>query len=340
MDRFLSLQDIQSSVSKLASSLTAKDLLAAFGVASASLTALRVASFFWMYLRPSKLSRFHHGKEPYALITGASDGIGLDLAEELCAKGFNIILHGRNSTKLNAVKSHLSSKYPSLSFKILVADVVNFPSDQYENLIAPIKDLNITILVNNVGGTGGVTKIPARTFASQPHETLDALLDFNVRFMIHLTKSILPTLMRSEPALIIQQGSLAALGVPYLQTYSGTKGFLKSWSRALDVELKYGEKRDIEILHLDIGNVSTPENNPGPTDLMKPDSKTLAKAIVRRVGCGSWTVAPYFWHAVLMKMISGLGDIGGKMSIDIVRPMVGKELEYTAGFQAEGRKDK
>lgn len=72
---------------------------------------LKFLRFVYLYTRPSSLKRYHYGHDgspPWALVTGASDGIGLGFAHELAHRGFNVILHARNATKLEGVNSQLS----------------------------------------------------------------------------------------------------------------------------------------------------------------------------------------------------------------------------------------
>jgi 17beta-estradiol 17-dehydrogenase / very-long-chain 3-oxoacyl-CoA reductase len=263
-----------------------KGILAGLGLAIASYSTFSVLSALSIYFLPSKISTYHHGSSPYALITGASDGIGLALASEFSSRGFNIILHGRNASKLRAVALHLSSKHPQRHYEVLVADAATFPptAEAYTELLEPVKHLNITILVNNVGNVGGVTNRSIRTVADWSDSETEALMNLNVMFTLHLTRAMLPHLQLHEPACIVNCGSVAAAGIPYLAHYSGMKAFLKSWSRALSIELKVGERRDIEVLHAEIGEVGTPSNPGGANTGLKVDAATFAKAWVDRMG--------------------------------------------------------
>lgn len=91
---------------------------------------------------------------PWALVTGASDGIGVGFAEELASQGFNVILHGRNAEKLQTVSETLQAQFPGRKFKILVLDAVQDAGnvDKIQAALAEFKDLNLKVLINNVGG--------------------------------------------------------------------------------------------------------------------------------------------------------------------------------------------
>lgn len=78
------------------------------------------ASFIlWLYfLRPSQLHKYRDSElSSWALVTGASDGIGLELARELLAQGFNVLVHGRNETKLEGVKRSLWSSIRNVQWR-------------------------------------------------------------------------------------------------------------------------------------------------------------------------------------------------------------------------------
>lgn len=131
--------------------------LAAVGSIWASYQLYRLANFTWYhFLRPSALNKYKEGVigSPWALVTGASDGIGVGFAEELAWQGFNVILHGRNAEKLQTVSETLQAQFPGRKFKILVLDAVQDAGnvDKIQAALAEFKDLNLKVLINNVGG--------------------------------------------------------------------------------------------------------------------------------------------------------------------------------------------
>jgi len=318
----------------------AKGVLAGLGLICASYSTIRVLSALALYSLPSRVSTYHHGPGPWALITGASDGIGLGIAEELSRQGFNIILHGRNEGKLNAVSSHLGSKFPERQYRLLVADAATFPptSSAYTELLAPVKDLNITVLVNNVGNVGGVTNKSIRSVADWPDDEVEALMNINVTFTLHLTRALLPILQQHEPALIINCGSVAAAGLPYLAHYSGMKAFLKAWSRGLGIELK-AEGHNIEVLHAEIAEVTTP-SNPGSGVPFKTDAATFAKALVSRAGWNHGSVTAYWQHLMLSRVFAAMPEWMFAMSMgSMMRQMSKEEVVRVDQFKWDRKKD-
>lgn len=68
-----------------------------------------------------------------SFLTGATSGLGLSLTSELCSRGFNVILHGRNPEKLEKVRSELAAKFPDRQLDIVVLDAARcFSPDRYE----------------------------------------------------------------------------------------------------------------------------------------------------------------------------------------------------------------
>lgn len=336
--------DIRQRVLRSATNLftpDAKGIFAGSGFLWLSLATLRVLPALAIYLLPSRVNRYQHAAGSWALITGSSDGIGFALAEELSRRGFNVILHGRNPDKLAAVSSNLSAKFPNRNYKVLVADAAAFPrtAEAYEELLQPIKDLNITILVNNVGNVGAVTERPIKPLSEWPHDELDTLVNINLTFTLHITKAMLPILQRHQPSLIVNVGSVAAAGLPYLETYSGTKAFLKSWSRGLGIELNIGEKRDIEVLHVEVGEVSTP-SNPMPGVAFKTDATTFSKALVDKMGWKLGSVTAWWGHLMFSRVLPAMPEwLFGKTMGPMMRGRSMRDLPRVDHFKWDRKKD-
>jgi 17beta-estradiol 17-dehydrogenase / very-long-chain 3-oxoacyl-CoA reductase len=267
----------------------------------------RFSSFTWYhFLRPYNLSKYKKGGkgEPWALVTGASDGIGVGFAEELASQGFNVILHGRNEQKLQGVKARLLSEYPGRKFEILILDAIADAgnTDKMATALSEFKDLNIKILINNVGGVAG-GKPAFRKFREQGPDIIDAWIDINLRFATQFTRQLLPTLIANQSALIINIGSGAAdAPSPWIAVYSGTKAFNKSWSRSLAVEL-LDEGHDIDCHAITVGPTATSRLGL-VASMTQPTPRTLARSSLGYAGTGVRDVAAYWGHDYLMYIFS------------------------------------
>jgi 17beta-estradiol 17-dehydrogenase / very-long-chain 3-oxoacyl-CoA reductase len=129
------------------------DFFALLGTAIFFYHLLKLADFVWFYfLRPSDgYKKYQRGPQPYAVITGATDGIGKSLAKDLYRKGFNVIVHGRNEKKLKATVEEIKALREDGTVEFFIADAT-CPTVDYAGIAKRFDDLNVTLLVNNVGG--------------------------------------------------------------------------------------------------------------------------------------------------------------------------------------------
>lgn len=281
--------------------------LAAIGGLWASYQLYKLSSFTWYhFLRPYNLSKYKKGGkgEPWALVTGASDGIGFGFAEELASQGFNVILHGRNEQKLQGVKQQLLSQWPERKFEILILDAIKDAGDS-EKMAAALtkyKDHNLKILINNVGGVAG-GKPTFRKFNEMSPELIDGWIDINLRFATQFTRQVLPILITNQSALIINISSGAAdAPSPWIAVYSGTKAFNKSWSRSLAVEL-LDEGHDIDCHAIIVGPTATSRLGLDAS-MTQPTPRKLAQSSLGYAGTGVRDVAAYWGHDWLMYVFS------------------------------------
>ena len=114
---------------------------------------LKLADLVWFYfLRPSGgYKKYQQGPQSYAVITGATDGIGKSLAKDLYRKGFNVIVHGRNEKKLQATVEEIKALREDGTVESFIADATS-PSVDFAGIAKRFDDLNVTLLINNVGG--------------------------------------------------------------------------------------------------------------------------------------------------------------------------------------------
>lgn len=168
----------------------------------------------------------------YALITGASKGIGKSMALQLAKSGYNLLLVARGQDELDQL-----SKTLQLEFKV---NVYYFVTDLSEAGAAPkvanwCKSIRVplSILINNAGyGLWGKFE------DTDIHAQLN-MLDLNIRTVVELTHLLLPVLKIQEKAFVLNISSVAAYqAVPTLSLYAASKAFILSFSRGLRYELK------------------------------------------------------------------------------------------------------
>ena len=152
--------------------------LATVGTLWAARQTYDLASFLYVQLlHENTLSRFANSesKASWALITGASDGIGKGFAEELCQRGFNVILHGRNESKLNRLKDELLKQWPERELRTLVLDATADARDgaKMDAAARSLNNINLTVLASGLyvhcGGlllTTSQCVLPSNTYSS------------------------------------------------------------------------------------------------------------------------------------------------------------------------------
>lgn len=166
------------------------------------------------------------------LITGASSGIGYELAREFAKHGHDLVLVAPVEPELRDVASRLSSEY-GVAVKPIAEDLRREAAadDLFAQLAA--SGMSVEILVNNAGlGRRG-------HFWEVPLEDDISMIRLNIEAGVRLTKRFLPSMMFNERGRILNTASIAGFEPgPMLAVYHATKAFMLSWSEALATELK------------------------------------------------------------------------------------------------------
>lgn len=282
--------------------LTAEYVLLCIGTVATVPLFYRLLSFVHLYfIQPSKLPRYlHAGENTYALVTGASDGIGVELVRQLLARGFNVILHGRNLDKLSRIQQDLSKQFPSRRTAIIAA-TADDPLNSVPKIEKLVRDIekqggHLTVLINNVGGTlmYGPTY---RSLEEIPYDTVEKEIALNLRFPTLLTKTLLPVLKSNKPSLIINVGSYAGdYCGPWLSIYASSKAFNHAFSMVLTSEMR-ASNTDIEVLGTLVAQVLSASNFDRPSFAVLT-SEECARDILNRVGCGKRLVTASWRHCV------------------------------------------
>jgi short-subunit dehydrogenase len=168
----------------------------------------------------------------YALVTGASKGIGKAIATNLAARGFNVLLVARSEDLLQQEAARIAAQYPvSTDWLALDLSTAEAPQNVYDWCRA--KGYTVQALVNNAGyGLSG----PFEKYSPQEYVNMMTL---NMTALVALTRLFLPHLRAQPHAYILNVASSAAYqAVPGLSTYAATKAFVLLFSRGLHQELR------------------------------------------------------------------------------------------------------
>jgi len=167
----------------------------------------------------------------WALITGASAGIGMELARLLAADGTNLVLSARRRDRLEQLAGELAGKN-GVKVEVCVADlaVPSAPNEIFN--FTETKRLTVDLLVNNAGfgAYGEFHKVP---LARQLE-----MVQVNVAAVVHLTHLYLPQMVaRRNGDILIVASTAAFQGVPYISAYAATKSFDLLFAEALAEEV-------------------------------------------------------------------------------------------------------
>ncbi|MBR2647025.1 MAG: SDR family NAD(P)-dependent oxidoreductase [Clostridia bacterium] len=170
-------------------------------------------------------------KKGYALITGATGGLGKAFVFETAERGYDLILTGRSEEKLRVLKAETQAKYSALDIRVYAADLSSL--DDRKSLYAGIErdGLKISLLVNVAGADiqKGLMEYTQEKIAFQTRVNFEAAVS-TCRFAIE---------NKAKKLHIVNISSVSGIyPMPYFAIYSATKGALTSFSTALREEMK------------------------------------------------------------------------------------------------------
>ncbi|OTA96465.1 hypothetical protein M434DRAFT_8908 [Hypoxylon sp. CO27-5] len=316
------------------------NLLSAVGLFTTIYILVKALFLFRTYTCSSQLLRYAHpsrdGEHPWAMVTGSSDGIGLAFVRELASHGFNVVLHGRNGSKLFKVFLELQNSFPERSFKFVVADAnkvactncLKTPRSEesdgqgpldFASIREALDGINLTVLINNVGGNPiPPVFVPLKDRAE---DWVTENVSLNALFPLHLTRTLLPNLLQNAPALLINVSTMADQGLPLLATYSASKQFLIALTSTLHLEMLMEHRgKEVEVLCIRTGRVTDVVGYKEPPSFFVPDTKTFAKASLAHAGHGRGIVIGYWTHA-LQYLMAGLmpSFVAEKVMVSVMR---------------------
>jgi len=259
-------------------------------------------------LTGQNLKRFGAKRGAWAVVTGATDGIGKEFAYQLGKAGFNVFLVARNKETLAQTASEIETKY-KVSAATHSIDFAIADDAAYGAFTAAVANMNIGVLVNNVGKSHAMPGYLVDT----PLDEIKDIVSINVNATLRVTYAILPGMIQRKQGLILNIGSMAgAVPSPMLATYSGTKAFLSTFSSALGEEVR---KHNVVVEHLNTYFVVSKLSKIRKPSLMVPKPGPYVAAVLGKVGlaCGAAysgrpnTSSPYWSHALLDYIITLVG---------------------------------
>jgi len=239
-------------------------------------------------------------RNKWALVTGASAGIGKALAEELAAGGTHLVLTARRRERLEELAQALRSKH-GVQVEIIVADLAEREAPEKIFAFTQEKKIAIELLVNNAG-FGQYGEVPD----VETKRLLD-MVQVNCGAVVHLTRLFLPGMVaRRRGDVLILASTASFQAVPYISTYAATKAFDLLFAEGLAEEMK---PHGIRVCALCPGSTESEFHVVAGQEKFMRGAETAEK--VARTGLQALAAGKSY-------VISGLGNYLGAQSQRIV----------------------
>lgn len=278
-----------------------RDILALIGALYATKLFLKVSYSCFNVIKVYVLPKLWYTRDfkskygSWAVVTGASEGIGKSYALELAKRKMNVVLISRSYSKLEKVAAEIMNKY-KVKTKLITADLNLLES--YDQIEAELKDLEVGVLVNNVG----IMYDRLQYFLTVESERLKQIINLNIMSTVLMTRLLLPNMVQREKGAIINVSSGSCVQpTPCMTAYSAAKKYVDVFSQALNYE--YGSK-GIVIQSVQPFYVSTRMTKFIQPNLFVPSADSYVDHALRTL---SWTARTHgYWSHGLMGFVGSL----------------------------------
>lgn len=257
---------------------------------------VRLARFCWRhFLRPNTNLPARYGVGTWAIVTGATSGIGREYAMELAKQGFHVVLIARTKEHLQQLSQELEKMYKIKTYAFPL-DASTATEIQIQSLIHFFKEKKVSLLINAVGVHN---RIRCNVDEMNSKE-MERIIRVNCTFTVLLTSKVIPLLKinaQSKRSAILNIGSLTSSSpMAKLSTYAGTKAFIQHWNRCLAAEMS---PFNIDVLCVKPGLTATPMSGIKTTSFAVADARHIATKALGMLGIQTKTVLPYWPHALM-----------------------------------------
>ena len=191
------------------------------------------------------MNKFFDKYGPWALITGASKGIGLEYSRQIAEKGLNVVLVARSENRLKQLAGSIETDY-AVETKIVAVDLTEAAG--IARLQEVTADLVIGLLVNNAG------REDSGPFLQIPIDDALKTIDLNIKVPLQLTRHFAANMqVRKKGGILIMSSIVAFQGVPNIANYAASKAY--------DLVLAEGLAAELELSNIDVLSI-----NPGLPD--------------------------------------------------------------------------
>ncbi|GAA4830140.1 SDR family oxidoreductase [Algivirga pacifica] len=227
-----------------------------------------------MALSKKRIATLKSNYNELVLITGATSGIGKELAYQLGEAGFDLLITGRRKELLDQIQQEINSQY-GVNVTTLPGDLAK--KEDVEALQHHLNQYQVGIAILNAGyGTGG-------ELLEMDYSLLENMLDLNCRAVLQLSHFLGNQFKKEGKGALVLLSSLVSFqGTPYMTNYGATKAYVQSLAEGLAYELR---PHRVDVLSVTPGPVKTGfENRAGMDFNIGDDSKKVATDIIQAIG--------------------------------------------------------
>jgi short-subunit dehydrogenase len=209
----------------------------------------------------------------WAIVTGASSGIGVEFAKQIAAKGLNIVLVARRKNRLEAVATELEHNY-KISTKVVECDVAE---DGFHQIILDAtKDLDVGLLVNNAG-----INCEGQFFRGDLARN-QQMIQINVKAPFTLAYEYGKQFVAKGKGGIIFTSSTSAFNAhPYLSHYAATKAYILSLAESMNYELK---SKNVDVIALCPGMTKSEMTRGMKDNMMLMEAQPVVETALNNLG--------------------------------------------------------
>ncbi|CAD7940595.1 unnamed protein product [Amoebophrya sp. A120] len=249
----------------------------------------------WTYIcffRPGKDLKKCYGE--WAVVTGATDGIGKAIAQELSKQGMKVVLLSRTLSRLEETQKELRGESA-----VCVVDFSNYDDAARAKVAAVLKGKDVGLLVNNVG----ISYDHPAFFHEVEKDRQEQLISLNVTATTRMTADCLPAMLEKKKGAVVNIASISGVSSsPLLTQYSATKAYVIRLTEGLSAEY---EKKGIHFQCQYPHFVTTKLAKLRKPSLTIASPNAYAKAAVRAIGYDT-LISPYWSHYVCAELLAKL----------------------------------
>ncbi|XP_017795815.1 PREDICTED: very-long-chain 3-oxoacyl-CoA reductase-like [Habropoda laboriosa] len=233
----------------------------------------------------------------WAVITGATSGIGKAYVEQFASKGLDIVLVARSQSKLEEVSAEIKQRY-GVDVRTVEADLTEGQA-VYSKVAKATEELELAVVVNNAGASYDHPDL----FTNISEERLATILQLNVAAVTGISRALLPQMLRRKKGVLINIGSaLAVIPAPYLAVYAASKAYIVKLSYDLAAE---AEPNGVTVQCVTPGPVATKMSKIKKPTWMAPTAEKFVEASLKTIGLEACTTG-YPPHLLMTGFVHGL----------------------------------